>query len=422
LLLVLLPLGCGSSDQATPAPSASAVVDQGADPLLDGKLADALKSVNKPGMAPPAASNQPPPHGVFEPGMADKAFAPNAAPTITVLDDGKDPKLQLLANLPEVEKLTMTIVVASQGNPPIPLVFDMLIGDADKVAAAGKPKAAAPTAPKEASSADAAAAPPPAANANHAMAALVQNVSVAGIGKEELPKKILDQFESLKGVTLSFTATPAGLTNFSHVMPKGSEEAKGGFDMHIDGLEEALSAMYTPGPDRPVGEGAYWMLTDRRTSFGSDVIRYRVFTVKQVDGDHALVSIQVSQYAASDARPTIVAVQGSDAVSMAAYQAQGQGGLELVPGSRWGKQGGIKLAVGADLVPTDQKDDPQAPHGKVQFQLAGQIGIMDLSDAGGAPGGPNGGAPGGPNGGAPRRPGGGGGPGPRHAPAPAPQP
>jgi hypothetical protein len=391
LLPLLLSVGCGETkQQAAPDASASAAATD-IDPALDSRLANALKSVGKPsGSAPPASADQPPASGVFEPGLADKALAKGAPPKIQIFGDGNDPKIVLHAAAPEVEKLTVTVIQASQGNPDIPLVYSLLIGPPDKVSAqADKPKDDKAAKPKPAGSAAASVAPAASdapSGSPSSMVALVQGITVAGVDKDELPKKLLEQVAALKGARVSFTVTPTGLTGFSHPQLADGEGA-GAYDNHLSALEESLSALYTPAPDRPVGEGAYWMVTDRRTSFGSDVIRYRVFTVKAVEGDNAAIAIDVRQYAADESRPSIVAVENQQTVVVARYAAGGKGGIVLAPKSRWAQAGKVQLQVGADLVPSESKSDPQAPRGQVKFELAAQVGELDPSQLGGQPGG-----------------------------------
>ena len=391
LLPLVFAVACGENKpQAAPDASASAARSD-VDPALDSRLANALKSVGKPsGSAPPSSADQPPATGVFEPGLADKAIAKGAPPKIQMFGDGNDPKIVLHAAPAEVEKVTVTVIQASQGNPDIPLVYSLLIGPPDKVDAQSKAKDDKAASAKPAASAAASAAPAaPPSSGTQAMVALVTGITVAGVDKDELPKKLLEQVGALKGARVAFTLSPTGLSGFSHVPLAADAEGAGAYDNHLWALEESLSALYTPAPDRPVGEGAYWMVTDRRTSFGSDVVRYRVFTVKAVEGDNAALAIDARQYAADESRPSIVAVEGQQNVVVARYAGGGKGGIVLAPKSRWAQAGKVQLQVAADLVPSEAKNDPQAPRGQVKFELAAQVGELDPSQLGGGSPRPN---------------------------------
>lgn len=409
LAALLAPVGCGSeTQQAKPDPSASAASTP-EDSLLGGKLAKLGK--NAPSSAAVDA-DQPPANGVFAPGLADKAHKKGAAPVIKMFDEGAEPRLSLFASPPDREKLTVTVLLSSQGNPQIPLVFGLSILPPGETppdeAAKPAPSKKGPTSPaataKSAPSADVAATSAPKIDlppdADRRLVAHVTSIGVAGVEADELPKKMLETIQALKGATVSFTVTKTGVTGFSHAAAPDAAERTS--DLHLGALEEALSGLYTAAPDKPVGEGAYWMVTDRRTSFGSDVVRYRVYKVQKVEGDSAVISIDVRQYSADEARPSIVAVDGDQQnVVLGKYQGGGRGGLEAAPKSRWPAGGAIQLKVAAEIVPGDQKDNPQAPRGAISFELAAQVGELEV---GAAPPGAPPGRPGAPPPGAPAPP------------------
>jgi hypothetical protein len=88
---------------------------------------------------------------------------------------------------------------------------------------------------------------------------------------------------------------------FSRLLAKdGEKEAAKDLDLPLRIIEEALNGLYVPAPDKPVGEGAYWMVSDRHPSLGIDVVRYRVFRVAKIEGERASITIETRQYAASE--------------------------------------------------------------------------------------------------------------------------
>jgi hypothetical protein len=98
----------------------------------------------------------------------------------------------------------------------------------------------------------------------------------------------------------------------------------------LGGLVDALSSFMAPVPDKPVGAGAYWMVTDRVASSGLDVVRYRVLRVQSVEKAGASLTLDTRKYAA-DARFALP-VAGPDAkLVMDQFDAQGKGALSLVP-------------------------------------------------------------------------------------------
>jgi hypothetical protein len=71
------------------------------------------------------------------------------------------------------------------------------------------------------------------------------------------------------------------------------------------------------------------MVTDRAQSTGVDVVRYRVVRLEKQENGHASLSIQTRKYATSDKLDLPVANGGGQKLSMAMFDAQGKGSIEL---------------------------------------------------------------------------------------------
>ncbi|NUO51026.1 MAG: hypothetical protein HOV80_19395 [Polyangiaceae bacterium] len=200
-LSVVLAAACGdkTNQQATPDSSASA----GKADLGAGRIDEAVKGLES---AAPAGvkgdPNQPPPNGMFAPGVADKALAPGAPPKLDVLGEGEDPKIQLHASVPKgKETVNVLLQMAFAGKPLAPLLVMLEVGP-DTGGAAPPPApagSAAPDAPKPkpAPTGSAAAGAPtapadlgPIPTTDQAFVATVANVMLPNV--EEPPKELID--------------------------------------------------------------------------------------------------------------------------------------------------------------------------------------------------------------------------------------
>ncbi len=391
-LSVVLAAACGdkTDQQATPDSSASS----GKADLGAGRIDDAVKGLASasPGTVK-GDPNQPPPNGMFAPGVADKAMAPGAPPKLELLGEGEDPKIQLHASVPKgKETLNVLVQMAFAGKPLTPLLVTLEVGpDAGGAAppapaplpgGSSAPDAPKPEKPKPAPTGSAAAGAPaapadlgPIATADQPMVATIANVMLPNV--EEPPKELID---ALKGTVIRFTMTKTGPTGFSHTFPKDSDpQLVQTLDLQIGALEDAFSALYTPAPDKPVGEGAYWMVTDRRKSLGAEVIRYRVISLAGLHGDNAELSIQIKQYMVDDksALTSLVKMENPIVVE---YEAAQKGAMVIGPGSRYPKEGQLEAQIETTVMPAAAKGNPQAPRAPLSIQMLVQTGPIQLKE------------------------------------------
>ena len=379
----LVSSACGEEKNplATADSAASANAGQ---PELGGRIDEAVKGLATASAAAPGqvAPNQPPPGGIFPPGVADRAHPAGAPPKLQLLGDGQDPKVVLHASVPKGQERVNVLLQMALGGKQLPaLLVGLDVGPAtgggaeaspDKPAASAAPSAAAPAA-GSAAAADLG----PAPIIDQAMIATVGTVALPQM--EEAPKELVD---ALKGAVIRFTMTKTGPTGFSRSFPTGTDpKLEQTLDLELGAIEDAFTAMYTPAPDKPVGEGGYWMVTDRRKSLGAEVIRYRVFTVNEIDGDSALLSVQIKQYMVDDKSDMTAFVRMENPVVIE-YATEGKAALQVGPGSRFPKVGQLESQFQTTVIPGAAKGNPQAPHAELSVQVVAQTGPIELKAPG----------------------------------------
>ncbi len=278
--LGLLSSGC--KDDKTVAADDAGTADAGPKPLLDGKLGAAVAAAESSSRQPTAANapgDGPPEAGFFQPGGADKAQPLGAPAKVEVLSDGAPPRVALVT-APPGEELAHVLagyrVMGQQGNLP-PFDFSLSIKSAK-----GKDDKGDAT----------------------PIVAKILSVQIPGAGGK-LPKELTDGLDKLKGGEVRYKLTPDGsMLDLTTSTPKDKEKGPGPeiaplLDIAMRGLVESITLVNVPLPKKPVGVGGYWIATDRGTSFGIEVVRYRVFKVQKVDRDQATLTVDTRQYAVS---------------------------------------------------------------------------------------------------------------------------
>jgi hypothetical protein len=277
----LLVLGAGCDDKKKDAAqTADAGVEQGPQkPVLGGKLGAAVKAAES---AQPAASARatdgPPENGVFGPGLGDKAHPPGAPPKVEIVGEGKAPLYTFALNPAAEQKEVASITVRLQGGS-IPVEYGLLL-KVDK--------------PKDDKGKDEKKDDKPAASGVR-----VTGKVVAVGGPPQLPRELSDKLGKLKGSEIYYTlAASTGVTDIKYAMPKEADPGLG--EAVVKGLLDAIVLSMPPVPSKPVGVGGSWIVTDRSSTFGIDVIRYRVYSVEKIENNVVSLSVQVRQYAAKE--------------------------------------------------------------------------------------------------------------------------
>jgi hypothetical protein len=268
----------------------------------DSKLTKALQAAAS---AAPAADNGPPLAGVFAAGVADQRHARGLPSKIEWLGDGVEPRV-------------------SVGNEAGPGSLASVFGPAlIEVSLQTGPRTALPTVD---------------------LVALLGGLkgtdgSVTGITadvKQALPAK--DQIGQLSPEAEREIAAIAGTEVQMSVTPDGRESdavfrlgknTPPDLDRFGELAAQALVLATVPVPPKPVGVGAQWIAETRMAWSGIDVLAYRAFRVKSIDGNRLTVALDVKAYATDPATTLPGVPKGA---SLEQFDAQAQGEIEVVRG------------------------------------------------------------------------------------------
>jgi hypothetical protein len=169
----------------------------------------------------------------------------------------------------------------------------------------------------------------------------------------KIPKEVSDALHKLEGSVLTFTVTDTGPADFRIAATSGLDSD---YEAILPALEEVLSTIYILAPDKPIGENGYWIASDRHNSLGVDVLRYRVFRVRKVEGDVASIDIETKAYAVSAKLPE------STDLGVVEFASSGEGRVDIGPDTIFGQALFMHTQTGAKIgKPNDDK------HGKVRI-------------------------------------------------------
>jgi hypothetical protein len=300
--LAALAAGCGEEKK-----TATTDTDAGASgpqkPVLDGKLGAAVKAAET---AQPAkgGGDGPPESGVFAAGNADKAHPPNAPAKIEVLGEGNEPRVPLaLAPTEDEQKEAVSIVMRQQGGG-IPADYTLAVKQ-------DKPKGDKADKDKKAEG-------PKSARVLGKIAGVTPNPQV--------PRELADKIGKLKGTELRYTLGPdGGASELGYTLAKDADPALG--EAVVKGLVDAIGLSLPPLPSKPLGAGGFWMVTDRSSTFGVEVVRYRVYRVEKIEKDRATLSVDVRQYAAKN-EVDLGALGGNQKLGIDRFESTGKGKIE----------------------------------------------------------------------------------------------
>jgi hypothetical protein len=311
--VVLIGAGCDEKKTTETAPTGDAGASMDKYATADPKLAKALQAAAASASA--GNENGPPADGVFAPGVADKRH-PQGAPTkVDMVGDGDEPRISLAGGADTVR--------SSYG--PAALELSMMTG----------PRMATPTvdlsvtlgaAKKEDGGPD----------------WLVGEVKKALPAHEqagELPAGTDKVIGSLEGTLVRVKLSADG--GETDVQTQLGKQAEKEVDRIAKNAAEALVLASVPLPPKQVGVGAQWIAESRMPLASLDVIAYRAFKVKSIDGNRVRLSFDLKAYAASPTT-TLGVPKGA---TMEQVDAQGQGELELVRGEVLARKSDVQLRV-----------------------------------------------------------------------------
>ncbi|MRG91066.1 hypothetical protein [Polyangium spumosum] len=308
LVLSLSTIGC-QEEKKPAAPVTDAGADAQTGPVVGGKLGEALAQAAQ---APPVqdagpkdgGAGGPPETGIFEPAAADAAHAPNAAPKLELFGEGADPKVPLSYAFAggDERKTTLLLQVraAQTGLPPV--IVDLAF------------KAEKSKDDKKKSD--------PAAGAAPAGQPVVVKLAAVKPIRGDLPAEL----KNIKDSVIRYRLGPSGTA--TDLVVEYPKESNAMIELMVSSLADAVLAATVPLPEKPIGVGAYWMVTDRARSSGVDVLRYRVAKVEKLDGKRATLSLEVRQYATN----TTLGLPGLPkdvSVSLDRFESRGKGEIEV---------------------------------------------------------------------------------------------
>jgi hypothetical protein len=339
-MLLAFALAACEDDKRTNSSADAGLPDAStAAPVLEGRLGKAFAaaaSAAPPEPAKDGVAGGPPKKGIYAPGAADEAHAPNAPPKLQLFAEGSDPKLPLSYTiaLGAERKATVLLQVRAGQSALTPLTVNLVFKsekpkDEKKPAKDDKDKPAEPL-------------------------GLPVTVKIA----EAKPLRGGDlgaNLENLKDVVVRYRLMANGVpTDMAIEYPKKSSEE---IELLTGALTDVLLGMTVPVPDKPVGVGAYWMVTDRARSSGVDVVRYRVAKVVKIDDKTATLSLDVSQYAAN----TTLGLPGlpkEAQISLDEYVSQGKGEISVGPDPFLPSKGQLSIVM-KTLITSPQQQQAQ---------------------------------------------------------------
>ena len=339
LLLAVALAACNDEKRNTSSADAGAPDASANGPVLGGKLGEAVAAAASAGPMEPADKREggPPETGIFTPALADKEVAASGPPKLQMFSEGSDPKLPLAYTFSTGTERKATVLLQvraaqSQLTPlTIALVFKSEKPKDDKKADKDKDK------DKPADT-----------------AGLPVTMKIAEV-KSLRGGNIGADLENLKDVVVRYRLTPVGVpTDVAIEYPKKSSDA---IELVTGALLDAVMGMTLPLPDKPVGAGAYWMVTDRTRSSGVDVVRYRVAKVVKIEDKTATLSLDVRQYAANSGF-ALPGMPKEIQVSLEKYEAQGKGEVSLGPDAFLPGKGQINVVMQSLLSSPQQQQQP----------------------------------------------------------------
>jgi hypothetical protein len=321
--LALVAAGCDDNKKSSdsPKPDASATRNDKM-ATLDPKLEQALAATAS-ASAGGANDQGPPPGGVFPPGIADKRHPKGAPMKIEMGAEGSAPRVTLgggdadggaAAATSGVPSGTAKLSVAMRTGPrtALPTIdFNVVYGPAKPDKKDNKDDKGAGAAGTD----------------TDLLVVDVKKAAPAADQLGQLPPGTDKEIGALAGSQLRLHCTPEGRTG--DLSLQLSKTANPDLERLASSAGEAMLLTIVPRPPKPVGVGGYWLAESRMTWMGLDVITYRSYRVKNIDGDKVTLTFDVRQYAA-DRTPTLAGLPKGATLDQ--YESAAQGELDLVRG------------------------------------------------------------------------------------------
>jgi hypothetical protein len=327
-LSLLLPLFLGCNEPPKPTKETELPDAGPTQAVLDSKLEAAMQAAAAPSAAPSADPDGPPQNGVFGPGLADKTLPPGAPAKIEILGEGSGATVTLAVPAAGTkQKIAFTVAARMAGGAMPTLTYALGLE-------ASKPKDA--TEPVR----------------------VLGKVSAVSVPPEQagmIPEDLKKELAKLKGTEVSYVLEANGAAHdFAYKLPKGADA----LDTPVRAMVETLSMLTVVAPGKPLGQGGFWMVTDRGTSLGAEVLRYRLYTITGVSGGDVELTVKTRQYATS-ASISLPMGDVPTRVDLAQYESQGEGKVKAVAGMLISPTGDIVQTTAMRLMKGSQQSMAQ---------------------------------------------------------------
>ncbi len=301
-------LSCAACDEKKTS-SQARVPDANAGPdkyaTADPKLANALQATTT---GSGDVEKGPPPAGIFAAGVADQRHAKGAPTHVELVAEGSEPRVSLLA-APD----------SPAGGARARAYGPALL----EVALQTGPRVAMPTT-------DFVLSIGPAKKDDGGADWLVADVKRAVPARHQLgdlPAGVEKDIASLVGTSIRIKMSPDGLESEVDTQPGKTTHSE--LERLAWSAGEALVLANVPLPPRPVGVGAQWIAETRMPLLGLDVIAYRAYRVKDIEGDRVHLTVDVKAYATSREVQFAGVPKGS---TLEQFDAESGGEIELLRG------------------------------------------------------------------------------------------
>jgi hypothetical protein len=194
---------------------------------------------------------------------------------------------------------------------------------------------------------------PPAADAPPGVPMLVTvtDAKVAPSGAAQVPPELNREFAKLKGSRVEYQINESGGgMGFRYQLGKDADPM---LDNVLRVVASTLATNAVPLPNKPVGAGAYWMVTSRDELGGMDTIAYRMYKVEGVAGDEVTLSVSTKRYATNPAFE-MKGVESASKLTVEQLDYGGDGRIQLKRGAVYPSESQIVERLVAQLIPTDQ--------------------------------------------------------------------
>jgi hypothetical protein len=349
-----LGVGCEDKKPVSEAPRSDAGAGTDKYATADPKLTNALAAAS----ASAPSGNGPPAQGIFAEGAADKRHPAGAPTSVDIISEGAEPRVSLLASSADagdpraasVGRALLEIMTQTGPRNGLALDFGLWFGPAKKD--------------------------------EGGVDWLVADVKKAVPAERQMGQLAAGtdrEIASLEGTSVRIKLTSDGRESDVEVRPGKGMHAE--LDQFAKNAAEALVLATVPLPNTPVGAGAQWIAETRMPLYGLDVIAYRAYRVKEIDGDRVHLTLNVKAYA-TGANVKLAGVPPGAVLEQ--YEAQSQGELELVRGEalprKYDLQQRAVLMLRAPGAASEKPPPGQPPGNLLTAQLQSQATLVRGDD------------------------------------------